>query len=185
MNDSRGQLQSEHHGRQTLAVPLLITAIVVIVDQFAKWLVTSNLGPGELDHRTSVLGRQIAIQYVENSGAAFGFFRGQTFVLTLAAVAVVATLILSYQRARNPSWQLVWGLGLLLGGALGNLIDRIRFGYVVDYISISIWPKFNIADSAITIGVLLIAWHALAYDHLETNGYSVARAPTVVPDRDA
>jgi len=163
----------------------VITAIVVVLDQFTKWLVTRNLGPEKPDHRAAIFSRHVAIRYVENSGAAFGIFRGQTLVLTVAALAVVATLIVSYQRARNPSWQLIWGLGLLLGGALGNLIDRVRLGYVVDYVAISIWPKFNIADSAITLGVLLIAWHAIAYDHLEPNGYSIARTPAVAPDRDA
>ncbi len=174
-----------HRAKEALVVPLLIAAVIVLLDQITKWLVTQNLGPQQDEHRAALIGPHIAIQYVENSGAAFGLFRGQTLLLTLVALAVVVALVASYQRARNPSWQLVWGLGLLLGGALGNLIDRIRLGYVVDYVAISLWPKFNIADTAITVGVLLIAWHAIAYDHLEPNRFSIGQVPTVAPDRDS
>jgi signal peptidase II len=180
-----GQHRPVHRAKEALAAPLLIATIVVLVDQFTKWLVTRSLGPDAEDHRTAFLGAHVAIQYVENNGAAFGLFRGQAFLLTLAALAVVVALVVSYQRARNPSWQLVWGLGLMLGGALGNLIDRIRLGFVVDYIAISIWPKFNIADSAITLGVLLIAWHAIVFDHLEPNRFSIGQVQSVAPDRDS
>jgi signal peptidase II len=180
-----GQNRPVHRAREALAAPLLIATIIVFVDQFTKWLVTRSLGPDAEDHRAAFFGPHMVIQYVENSGAAFGLLRGQTFLLTFVALAVVIALIFSYQRARNPSWQLVWGLGLLLGGALGNLIDRIRLGYVVDYVAISIWPKFNIADSAITLGVLLIAWHAIVHDHIEPNRFSIAQVSSVVPDRDS
>src|SRR3954454_5957712 len=112
MTQSMGQYPPANHAKATLAVPFAITAVVVILDQLMKWLVTRSFGPGKYDHRIEVIGRLFALQYVENSGAAFGLLRGQTFVLTLVAIAVIATLLVSYQRARNPSWQLVWGLGL-------------------------------------------------------------------------
>jgi signal peptidase II len=179
-----GQTTAANRARQALAVPLLVASTVVLADQLTKWIVSRELGPVRDDHRAEVIGRLFAFQYVENSGAAFGLFRGQTVVLTFVATVVVIALVASYQRARNYSWQLVVGLGLLLGGAVGNLLDRIRLGYVVDFISISLWPKFNIADSAITIGVILIAWHAFAHDHLIPHHSYPPEIATIAPERD-
>jgi signal peptidase II len=180
-----GQAPASIRARQTLAVPLILAAAIALLDQATKWIVTRQLGSTAGDHRSEVAGRAFAFEYVQNSGAAFGLFRGQTFLLTLVACAVVVVLIASYQRARNPSWQLVAGLGLLLGGAIGNLIDRIRLDYVVDFVAISIWPKFNIADSAITIGVLLVVWHALFHDHLVTHASLARDVASLSPERDA
>jgi signal peptidase II len=168
--------------RQTLALPLAVAVLVVVLDQVTKWLIVRELGPASENHRTGLVRDALAFHYVENSGAAFGMLRGQTVVLAVAAAFVVGALIISYQRATHATWQLTAGLGLLLGGAIGNLIDRIRVGYVVDFIAVSAWPKFNVADSAITVGVFLIAWHALAHDmSSESNGMLVNQA---VMDRD-
>jgi signal peptidase II len=168
--------------RQALAFPLLLAALVVALDQLSKWAITRELGPERTDHRFEILRDVLGFRYVENSGAAFGMLRGQTVVLTVVAAFVVAVLIFSYRRAQRTTWQLTAGLGLLLGGAIGNLVDRIRLGYVVDFVAVSAWPKFNVADSAITIGVLLIAWHALAHDpSSESNVVLVSRAAL---DRD-
>ena len=155
---------------------------MVAVDQLSKWAVARELGPSKGNHRSEIVRDLLGFQYVENSGAAFGIFRGQTVVLTVVAILVVAAMIFSYRRAQHTTWQLTAGLGLLLGGAIGNLVDRIRLGYVVDFIAVSIWPKFNVADSAITIGVLLIAWHAFAHDlSSESNVELVSRTAL---DRD-
>ncbi|HET8523046.1 MAG TPA: signal peptidase II [Thermomicrobiales bacterium] len=143
--------------RRSLGLPLLIVAAILIADQSAKWLVTRALGPEQLTHRHELLGSVLAIDYVENTGAAFGVLQGQTGVLTAVALFVLIGLIVSYRRVPDPSFFLTVGLGLLLGGALGNLLDRVRLGYVVDFVAVGIWPKFNVADSAITIGVLLLA----------------------------
>jgi signal peptidase II len=155
---------------------------VVAVDQLSKWAIVRELGPSQGNHRTEVARNLLAFHYVENSGAAFGVFRGQTVVLTAVAAFVVVALIFSYRRARHATWQLTTGLGLILGGAIGNLVDRIRLGYVVDFVSVSVWPKFNVADGAITIGVLLIAWHALAHD-IPTDSNVVLTGHAVL-DRD-
>jgi signal peptidase II len=143
--------------RRSLGLPLLIVAAILIADQSAKWLVTRALGPEHPTHRHELLGSVLAIDYVENTGAAFGVLQGQTGVLTAVALFVLIGLIVSYRRVPDPSFFLTVGLGLLLGGALGNLLDRVRLGYVVDFVAVGIWPKFNVADSAITIGVLLLA----------------------------
>jgi signal peptidase II len=180
-----GQTTPANRARQALAFPLLVASTVVLADQLTKWTVSRELGQARDDHRVELAGRLFALQYVENSGAAFGLFRGQTVVLSLVATIVVIALVASYQRARNYSWQLVVGLGLLLGGAVGNLLDRLRLGYVVDFVSISLWPKFNIADSAITLGVILIAWHAFALDHVISHGSYTPEITSMAPERDA
>lgn len=142
-------------------LPAGAAGCVLTVDQVTKELVTRWLGPGEPEHRVELLGSALAFHYVHNTGAAFGLMRGQTALLTAIAVVVVGALVISYLRARVPSLPLALGLGLLVGGAFGNLLDRYRLGFVVDFVSVSIWPKFNVADTAITIGVALLGWHLL------------------------
>jgi signal peptidase II len=182
-DQNQTSLHASGRARQALAFPLLLAALVVAVDQLSKWAVARQLGPTSVDHRFEIVHDVLGFQYVENSGAAFGMLRGQTVVLTVVAAFVVAVLIFSYRRAQRATWQLTIGLGLLLGGAIGNLVDRIRLGYVVDFIAVSVWPKFNVADSAITIGVLLIAWHALA--HNPSSESKVVLVSRTALDRDS
>lgn len=102
---------------------------------------------------------------VENTGVAFGLFRGQGFAVTLATLAVLVGLGGSILRGVRPTappcrW-MVLGLGLVLGGALGNLADRARLGAVVDFFDFRVWPVFNVADSCITVGAVLVALQLL------------------------
>jgi signal peptidase II len=124
---------------------------VVAADQLVKALVTSGLERGE--ERELVAG--IKLVNTRNSGVAFGQLQGGgAIVVVLIAVAVVA--LFAYV-GRNTSRRLIWlPAGLLLGGALGNVIDRVREGAVVDFLKLPHWPAFNVADSAITIGVLTL-----------------------------
>lgn len=129
----------------------LLLACVVAVDQFSKALVTSALERGE--EREIVAA--IKLINTRNSGVAFGQLQGGgAIVVVLVAVAVVALLV---YVGRNTQRRLIWlPAGLLLGGALGNVIDRVREGAVVDFLKLPHWPAFNVADSAITIGVLTL-----------------------------
>jgi signal peptidase II len=138
-------------------LPVLLATVVVLLDQATKMLVTNWLGPDASRHRVVLIDSVLAFHYAENSGAAFGVMRGQVGLLTVLSVVVVAGLVWYYRRTDVPSPWLVVSLGLLLGGAFGNLIDRIRLGYVVDFVAVGVWPKFNVADSAITVGVALLA----------------------------
>ncbi len=131
---------------------------MLVTDQLTKWLVSDRLGPGETSHRYDLLGDVVAVHYVENRGVAFGLFQGQAMIATVLAIVVLALLIRTYRRADAASWRMVCGCGLIVGGAVGNIADRMRLGYVVDFVAVSAWPTFNVADSAITIGVLLLAW---------------------------
>ena len=103
------------------------------------------------------------LTHIQNTGAAFGLFRGHSFILTIIGLVGVAALLiyvlLIYRRF--PLLDNMLGktaLGLVLGGTIGNLVDRLRFGYVTDFIDVGIWPAFNIADSAIVVGVILLAY---------------------------
>jgi len=126
-------------------------ALVVAADQVVKALITSAIDRG--DERDLVLG--IKLINTRNSGVAFGQLQGAGVIVTLlVGVAVVALLVFVGRNARKP---LIWlPAGLLLGGALGNVIDRINHGAVVDFLKLPHWPAFNVADSAITIGVLTL-----------------------------
>ncbi len=107
----------------------------------------------------------MAFEYIENTGAAFGVLEGQGVFLTLIAGTIIAMLIWRYLRAGQPSLLMATSLGLVVGGAIGNVIDRLRLGYVVDFVAIGVWPKFNVADSAVVIGVLMLAWSMSRADH--------------------
>ena len=131
--------------------------LVVAFDQGAKALIEANLVPGE---HVDVLG-PLGLTLAHNRGVAFGLADGggaALVVLTLSALLFVGVLF-----ARNPTRPGMWvAFGLLAGGALGNLADRVRAGAVTDYVDFLTWPPFNLADVAITFGVLVLA---LCYLH--------------------
>jgi signal peptidase II len=129
-----------------------LCGLVVVVDQAAKALVERNLVPGE---DVEVLG-PIELTLAHNTGVAFGLAGGggvRLVLLTALALAVVG-----YVFSRDPTRPGLWvAAGLLAGGALGNLADRIRAGAVTDYVQIGSWPAFNLADVAVTLGVIVLA----------------------------
>ncbi len=142
-------------------VLLYATALVVIVaDQLSKVWVLQVLGNREGSYRP-VLDDLLWLRLVHNSGAAFGMLNSASLLFAVAAAGVAAGILAYSRRLANASWLVRMGLGLELGGALGNLIDRLRFGYVVDFIDVRIEPRlwpfvFNVADAAITVGVVLL-----------------------------
>lgn len=135
----------------------VLCGLVVILDQCAKALVEANLVPGE---HVDVVG-PLSLTLVHNSGVAFGLASGGGGALI--ALTLVALLFVGVLFARNPSRPGMWiAVGLLAGGALGNLADRVRAGAVTDYVDFLSWPPFNLADVAITLGVVVLA---LSYMH--------------------
>jgi signal peptidase II len=131
---------------------LVTAAIVVLVDQASKAAVRGSIVPGET---RSVLP---GVQFVNtrNRGIAFGFLPGSHWAIT--ALIALALLVLLVYFARHSTRPLIWlPTGMLIGGALGNVLDRIRAGSVTDFVKLPLgWPPFNLADAAITIGVLLL-----------------------------
>jgi len=137
------------------------TALVVIgLDRWTKHLATERLYDSGL-RSVPILGEYIRLTYVENRGAAFGVLQEQTSFFILVGLVVISVIVASYRYIPEPSWFLNVCLGLQMGGAVGNLIDRILVGYVVDFVDLTFWPVFNIADSAICIGVAGLAFTLL------------------------
>jgi len=140
----------------------LVAGVVLVLDQLTKaWIVSAltPLSPPRLD----LLGKWLSLEYTENRGVAFGLLSGLGLFVVVAPLVVVAILAALYLRTDSPSvWQSI-GIGLLTGGAAGNLADRLRLGFVVDFVSVGRWPNFNVADSAISVGaVILVAGWMMA-----------------------
>jgi signal peptidase II len=138
--------------KRTLSVPAIILTIIVL-DQITKYLVAGNLSP----HDSIKIFPFLEIVNVRNTGAAFGSFKnfGSTFFIAVSVAAIIFVINLLVKRIYNTL-----GLSLVLGGAVGNLIDRILYGKVVDFIDLSVgtfhWPAFNVADSSLTVGITII-----------------------------
>lgn len=129
-----------------------LCALVVVLDQAAKAVVEAELVPGE---RVDVLG-PLQLTLAHNQGVAFGLAGGSDALLV--GFAVVALAFIGYLLHRNSGTHGAWvAAGLVAGGAIGNMIDRVRSGEVTDYVEIGSWPPFNVADVAITVGVVVFA----------------------------
>ncbi len=140
-------------------------AIIVICDQVSKWAVIANL---PVHAERSVIDGFLKLTHTRNSGGAFSLLQARPEVFIAIAVVAIAALCFAYLRSSRGDLLVSAAIALALGGAIGNLIDRVRFKYVVDFFDITVnlpligrWPVFNVADSAITVGILLLAGHFL------------------------
>ncbi len=143
-----------------LGASIFTAVAVVVLDQITKRLAEYYLLQRP-DQSISIVGEVLRLTYVSNRGAAFGILQNQSVLFVIVGVAVIGAILVSYRYFPKMSLLLNIALGLQLGGAIGNLIDRIRLGYVVDFVDVAIWPVFNVADSAIVIGVGVLAFHLL------------------------
>jgi len=146
----------------------LVALCIIVADQLSKAWIRSSLPEG---HSLFRLGF-FRLTHVHNTGAAFGLFPDQSLILTIfAIIAGTAVLFFVLYGHRYFPWleslSAMLVFGLVLGGTVGNLIDRFRFGYVTDFIDFSYWPAFNIADSAVTVGVILFALLLLRHAQTE------------------
>lgn len=147
---------------------LALVAVIVAADQFTKWLVRESLERGE----SWPSDWPLKLVHITNSGAAFGILQGAgplLVVTTLLGMAAIVIYLLNPEFA-HPLMRA--GLALMFAGAIGNLIDRLWKGEVVDFVKAPHWPAFNVADSAITIGVLLLIWATLFHGGTESTGES-------------
>ena len=144
------------------AAYFIVSLAVLLLDQWTKGIITRTF---DVHQSSSVIGGLFDLTYVRNSGAAFGLFASvdssiKAVILNSVAVLVFVVVSAYALRSSHKSVRLQVGFSLILGGAIGNLMDRARFGYVVDFLDFSIsghhWPAFNVADSAICIGVGLL-----------------------------
>jgi signal peptidase II len=135
-----------------------ISGIIVALDQWTKWLVRTNIAAGEswLPDSLLWLSPYARIVHWYNRGAAFGMFQEGNMVFTVLAFIVIAAIIYYYPQISSADWPLRLAMSMQLGGAAGNLIDRLTIGHVTDFISIGTFPVFNVADSSITVGCVVL-----------------------------
>lgn len=136
---------------------ILAALSALALDQATKYLIVHGLRP---DQAFSVLG-VLDIHYIHNSGAAFGMLPSGGRLFIAVALLVLSLLAVSFRRILSADRWTALALGLIAGGTTGNLLDRLRFGYVVDFIDLRWWPVFNVADSCICIGVGLLIYKLL------------------------
>jgi signal peptidase II len=137
-----------------------VAVAAVVADQVTKHVVTSTLA---LDDSVHVAG-PLAIHHVQNSGIAFGLFSSATAVVTIVTSAAVIWMLVFFARSGSRHPVLPAALGLLIGGSLSNLVDRIRLHHVTDFIDLKWWPAFNLADSFIVVGVAILLGALVAAD---------------------
>lgn len=158
-----------------LAVFLFTALTVVGLDQATKWLVVQHLAVGvPLPGPETGLGKFFSFTHVHNTGVAFGLGRGNSGLFTLIALAVVVGLVVYQWRLPAAALWPRFALGLVAGGAVGNILDRLRQGYVTDFLDFKFWPVFNVADSCVVVGVLLLALYLWRQDVTPTVAPSAA-----------
>jgi signal peptidase II len=161
-------MSSQAHPGQLRAELLalgLTAAVVLLADQATKAIVAASI---ELGARVQVIGDLVVLWHVRNTGAAFSLFQGgQAFFLIVTVLAFA--MLFYFQRAFRGRGQLLHVvLGLVLGGTLGNLIDRVRLGYVTDFVSVGIgdlrWPTWNVADASLVVGIISLVFYLTFLD---------------------
>jgi signal peptidase II len=136
----------------------LVTVAAVVADQVTKHVVSSQLA---LDEEVAVIG-PFSIHHVQNSGIAFGLFPDATAAVIVLTAVAVGWMLVFFVRAGARHPVLPVALGLLLGGSISNLADRVRLGHVTDFLDLRYWPAFNLADVCIVVGVVLLVGTMLA-----------------------
>ena len=164
---------------------VLLSAFIVVTDQITKWLVRQRL---ELHEYREVVSGLLSLSHVRNRGAAFGILSDadlpyQSALFVALSLVALGAIVLYARRLPQTAYLPQTALALILGGALGNLIDRVRFGYVTDFVHIYwkhySWPDFNVADSAITVGVCLLLLDMLFSPAHETEAEPRPKADTL------
>jgi signal peptidase II len=142
---------------------LLLTGLAILVaDQLSKGFVVAALAIGEQVH---VVGDVVQVWHVQNRGAAFSLFQGGAIIFLVVSVLSLGMVAYFHRALRGRSSWVHVVLGLILGGTLGNLVDRVRQGYVTDWLSVGVgnlrWPTFNVADSSIVVGIGILVLYLL------------------------
>lgn len=143
------------------AILPVVALITIVFDQMTKRLVVAWLPSGQSWSPISGLEHLISLTLVTNTGAAFGLFPGLGSVFMIVAMAVIVVIAIYYWHMPQGQTLVKVSLGLQLGGAVGNLLDRLQYGYVIDFVDFKVWPVFNLADASIVLGVALLAYALL------------------------
>jgi signal peptidase II len=141
---------------------VLLAGFILICDRLSKFLVMNRMIEGE---SIPIIPSFLYLTYVRNQGAAFGFLQGQVIFLSAIAVVCLLFILTQWKKIMERGPFVRWGVVISLVGAIGNLIDRLRWGAVIDFVDVIIFPPiFNIADVAIVFGVALLFWEVLVND---------------------
>jgi len=139
-------------GRTQWVILLLVAGAAVIADQLTKQVVGRTLGLGE---SVDIVG-PFTIHHVQNSGIAFGLFGSRTSIVIVVTAIAVGAMLIFFARSGRRHPVLPVALGLVLGGSIANLVDRVRLGHVTDFLDLVAWPAFNLADTFIVVGVTIL-----------------------------
>lgn len=143
----------------------LISLVILILDRLTKYWIQTNFDPWDT---VALIPGVFHLTYVQNTGAAFGLLKDWTWLFILVTVMVITAVVFFYRYIKNKNRLFQLALALEVGGAVGNFIDRVYFGYVIDFLDFRVWPVFNIADIAIVIGAGILIYEFLG-DMTETN----------------
>ena len=135
---------------------ILVSAFLIGLDQYTKYVVRTNLDFGEIWMPWKWLEPYARIIHINNTGAAFGLFKGANSIFMILAVIVAGVIIYYYPSISRKDWMIRLALAMQLAGAVGNLIDRVLFGRVTDFISMGTFAVWNVADASITVGVVVL-----------------------------
>jgi len=172
---------------------LVVAGIVILLDQWTKSLIRVSVPEYTAISPIPALGEYVLFEHVRNYGAAFGILQNQGGLFIIIAIVVAVAILFYVRYLPTDQWVVRVLLGLQLGGAIGNVIDRFQQGYVTDFVKIGIpgvyyWPNFNVADSAIVIGVVGLGIYILAEDIRKQRQEKAAAStratdlPAVTPD---
>jgi signal peptidase II len=153
---------------------LAVAAALLVLDQLTKAWITAALGPGAARQSIEIVGDVVRLGYTTNTGAAFGIGQNRSFIFTIVALVAIPAIAF-FNRSITPRSLLTRiCLGALLGGALGNLVDRLRLGFVVDFVDVGIgdlrWPSFNVADSSFVVGIIVLSIYLFLTDPSRASG---------------
>lgn len=157
------QLASKPLLKPGVVVVAIVAVIVFVLDQFTKYLVVQQIGMGNAWQPFAGMG-WLRIIGSYNTGTACGYFPEASILFTLAPFFILAIVVWFYRSQKSPSWLLSIGVGLIIGGAFGNLVDRLRLGYVVDFVQVGTFPIFNVADAAVSTAVVIMLLWSLRED---------------------
>lgn len=134
--------------KQKFLIIFLITILTIFIDQITKFFISKNINT-----QITIIKKVLYFTFVKNTGAAFGILKNQTILLIWFSVIVVGVIFFLYDKIPNKKSVQIF-TALILGGTISNLVDRLRLNYVIDFIDFKVWPAFNIADAAVTIGCI-------------------------------
>ena len=147
-----------------LRYPVIV--LILIIDQLVKYFVRLNM---DVNESFDVLGKIMSITYIQNRGAAFSILNGEGLILVILTSIAMAVLIIVMEVYKNEAPLLILSIAMMVGGGIGNLIDRAVLGFVTDMFDFHFWPVFNVADIFVVVGCLLLSVHILRSDSKTEN----------------